>query len=100
MLTDEKIRPASNEADRGIGTNHRPVYSARDLGVWYVMGVQHERERAAGAWYEADTSWTRSGKQVAQSRYDEMMALFEECAHRFHEQQLGRPYIPFLGRGA
>lgn len=99
LLLKEKGRPASYEADPTEPTTVS-VYGPSDLADWYMHGVKDERERAAGALHELNTSWTRSGAQVARSRYDEMMALYLECAHRFHERELGKPYVEFKGRAA
>ncbi len=90
--------PSLTNADQP-STSRLPhtLYTARDLGDWYCLGVEHERERAAGALHELDTVWTRSGTEVAESRYAEMMRTFEEAAHRFHRRELGKAYTPFQG---
>lgn len=38
--------------------------------------------------------------QLHPDHYAARMRLFEEAAHRFSEQQLGRPYVEFKGRAA
>lgn len=73
------------------------LYTAADLAHYYELGTQHERERAAAAGHEADISWHRTAEQIHQDRKAEMLRQFEQCAHRFHERELGRSYVEFKG---
>ncbi len=95
-----------NEAGLGIcslappsqpKTNPGSVYTAEH---WYLLGLKHERERAAAAEYEAQCAWTRSGAEVAESGYRQRMREMEEAAHRFHERELGRAYVEYKGWAA
>lgn len=103
LLPKDETRLVATEAGQGdqvAAPIYKRVYSARDLGDWYCLGVTHERERAAGARFELDTSWTRSGAEVAESRYASMMRTFEEAAQLFHVRELGREYVPYMGWAA
>lgn len=106
-MSDENSRPACDgAADQILATSHsvtddravnETCYTARDLARWYELGVQHERQRAAGADREHAAVWARLGEQVSQDRRQQLLRLLEQKAHEFHERELGRAYVPFTG---
>lgn len=68
--------------------------------AWYLLGVQHERERAEAADHHAALYWGRTAEQVERDRHAEMMQVYLECAESFHQRELGRPYREFKGVAA
>jgi hypothetical protein len=97
-----------SDNERGVGTgptqdlnpfqhNAQAVYTASDLAHYYELGVAHERERAAAAGHEADISWRPDAAAAYSNAKAYRLRQFEECAHRFHERELGKPYVEFQG---
>ena len=76
------------------------LYTPQQLQEAYELGRQRGHQLALAAGHEADISWRRTAEQSYQDRKTAMLRQFEECAHRFHERELGRPYVEFQGRQA
>lgn len=73
------------------------LYTAGDLAHYYELGFQHGWEGGAAAGHEADISWRRTAEQSHEDRKTVMLRQFEQAAHRFHERELGKPYVERKG---
>jgi hypothetical protein len=81
-------------------SSREKLYDATDLASWYQLGIEHERERAAGAEVEHEQAWRQLGERISEARRQEMLRTFARCAEDFHRRELGRGYVPFTGRSA